>query len=412
MTIARHLVPPAAVLAAATALGPAPASAAPPPPPPPVVVTAAAGPPAPLARIVSPHAGARVRGVVRPRLRIVRTPGVRRLEMRIDGRLIAVWSPGAGRPPAWRTRTVSDGVHRIEIRTIGPSGVRRSGHRVVVVNGTAKTRTPGAAPGPVATSPGSGPAAAPPATAPVPLPAPAPPPSMGNLEIPGTAVRVGNFNTGDLSQWSGHQKLRSYSLTTVSSPVREGSHAARFEVRRGDDPLCAAGWGCYGDRAEVQMSTGEVEGQERWYSWSTMIGADFPRSSAWQVVSQWHADADGSPPIGFYAENDDLVLRFHRHSGPGRLIDIVNAWRGPLRRGSWQDIRLHVKWSASDSTGYVELWVNGVAQVFDTGGTRRHIRNLYPGGYGNYFKQGLYRQSGLSQTGVVLHDGFRMTRPG
>ena len=150
-------------------------------------------------------------------------------------------------------------------------------------------------------------------------------------------LRNGDFNTGDLSQWSGHQNLRSYSLTTVSSPAREGAYAARFEVRARDDPLCAAGWGCYGDRSEVQMSTGEAEGQERWYSWSTMIGADFPRTTAWQVVSQWHANADGSPPIGFYAENDDLVLRFHRHSGPGQLINIVNAWRGSLRRGSWQD---------------------------------------------------------------------------
>ena len=225
-------------------------------------------------------------------------------------------------------------------------------------------------------------------------------------------LRSGDFNTGDLSQWSGHQNLRSYSLTTVSSPAREGAYAARFEVRRGDDPLCAAGWGCYGDRSEVQMSTGEAEGQERWYSWSTMIGADFPRTTAWQVVSQWHANAEGSPPIGFYAENDDLVLRFHRHSGPGQLINIVNAWRGSLRRGSWQDIRLHVKWSASDSVGFVELWINGVAQSFDTGGTRRYIRNLYPGGYGNYFKQGLYRQAGVAQAGVVLHDGFRMSRPG
>lgn len=410
MPAPRRLVPLAAVLVTAAALGPAPSLGAPSPPP--VTVTAAAGPPAPLARIVAPRAGARVRGVVRPRLRILRAAGIRRLEMRIDGRLVAAWSPGVGRPPVWRTRTVPDGVHRIEIRTVGRSGVRRSGHRVMVANGVAKARTPGAAPSPAPASPGAGPAAAPPPAAPVPLPAPAPPPSAGNLEIPGTVVRVGNFNTGDLSQWSGYQKLRSYSLTTVSSPVREGTHAGRFEVRRGDDPLCAAGWGCYGDRSEVQMSTGEYEGHERWYSWSTMIGADFPRSSAWQVVSQWHANAEGSPPIGFYAENDDLVLRFHRHSGPGRLINIVNAWRGSLRRGAWQDIRLHVKWSASDSVGYVELWINGVPQVFDTGGTRRQIRTLYPGGYGNYFKQGLYRQAGMSQTGVVLHDGFRMTRPG
>jgi hypothetical protein len=283
------------------------------------------------------------------------------------------------------------------VRAVSASGSRTSSVTVNVRNGTSRSRTAPRTPAAPAPAPGQ-------------APAPAPPPSSSGLDIPGVILRTGDFNTGDLSQWSGNQKLRSYSLTTVRSPAREGAYAARFEVRNGDDPLCAAGWGCFGDRAEVQMNTGETEGQERWYSWSTMIGADFPRYSTWQVVSQWHADADGSPPIGFFAVNDDLVLKLHRFSSPGNPIDIRDVWRGPLRRGEWQDIRLHVKWSGSDSVGFVELWIDGVQQTFDNGQTRRYIRTMYPG-VGNYFKQGLYRQGGLSSTGVVYHDGFRMSRP-
>ncbi len=404
--LARHAFAPLLIALVATAAsgGASPASAA-------TDARLTTGGDAPPVRIVRPRRGERVSGAFRPKLRVARS--VRRLELRVNGRLRLSWSARAGAAPLLRTKGLANGLHTIEIRAIGRGASVRRVQRVRVANATARSlpRRP-ATPAPrpskdVAT----------PVTAPVEsstgLPvAPAPPPaSSGALDLPGTILRSGDFNTGNLSQWSGYQQVGAHSLNVVRSPAREGAYAARFEVRNGDDPLCMRGWGCYGDRAEVQMSTGEAEGQERWYSWSTMIGADFPRSSAWQVISQWHADAEGSPPIGFYAENDDLVLRFHRHSGPGQLMEVVNAWRGSLRRGQWQDIKLHVKWSASDSVGFVELWIDGVPQTFDRGGTRRYVRNLYPGGIGNYFKQGLYRKSGVAQTGVVHHDGFRMSRP-
>ena len=110
----------------------------------------------------------------------------------------------------------------------------------------------------------------------------------GGLDIPGTILRTGDYNTGSLSQWSGSQKSQPYSIGVQSNDVREGSHAARFEVRNGDNPIG------YGDRAEVQASTGESEGKERWYSWSTKFDSGYPTSSGWQVVSQWHSTANGS----------------------------------------------------------------------------------------------------------------------
>jgi hypothetical protein len=139
-----------------------------------------------------------------------------------------------------------------------------------------------------------------------------------------------------------------------------------------------------------------------------MFAPDFPSYSTWQVVSQWHANADGSPPVGFFAQGESLVLKVHRHSGPGSIIEIVDVWSGPLRRGQWQDIKLHIKWSGSDADGFIELWIDGVPQRLDNGSTRRSIRTLYPG-VGAYLKQGLYRESGLGDTGVVYHDGFRMS---
>jgi hypothetical protein len=225
----------------------------------------------------------------------------------------------------------------------------------------------------------------------------------GGLDIPGNILRTGDYNTGSLSQWSGSQKSQPYSLTVQSDDVREGGYAARFEVRNGDNPIG------YGDRAEVQASTGESEGKDRWYSWSTKFDASFPSYTNWQVVSQWHAEADGSPPIGFYAYGDQLIIQANRFAAPGVPLSTEIIWRGPMRRGEWQDIKIHVHWSGSDSVGFVELWIDNVRQTFDDGTQRRYVRTLYPG-YGAYFKQGLYRQSGVSGTGVIYHDGLQVTQ--
>ena len=103
------------------------------------------------------------------------------------------------------------------------------------------------------------------------------------LAIPGRALAVGDFETGGLTQWSVAARKRASSIQVVRSPVRQGRYAARFEVRRGDNPIG------FGDRAQIQINTGEREGQVRWYSWSTRVARDFPRYGAWQVLAQWHA---------------------------------------------------------------------------------------------------------------------------
>jgi Polysaccharide lyase len=222
-------------------------------------------------------------------------------------------------------------------------------------------------------------------------------------KLPTSNLVQGDFETGDLGQWSGVARVRARSITVVRSPVRQGRYAARFEVRRGDNPIG------YGDRAQIQIGTNETEGALRWYAWSTRVAPSFPRYWNWQVLAQWHAKASGSPPIAFMAERDDLVLRVHRHRAPGSVIDVRDIWRGPLRRGAWRDIAMRVRWSGSDRRGWVELWIDGTRQRFDDGSLRRRIRTMYPG-VGNYFTLGYYRQSGLSRPGIVFHDGFRMTR--
>lgn len=286
--------------------------------------------------------------------RVVRVPAAADATLRVDGRPAGSVQDGEF---VWDTGSVRDGVHLVGVVPTG--GDRPVRHDWVEV------------------AHGGGP----PAT------------------LPGREIGRGDFETGDLSQWDVVQSVGRRGLRTVREPVREGRYAVRVEVRQGDDPIDSVG-----NRNEVSLDSAESEGQERWYSWSTMAAPDFPDTDEWQVLSQWHSDADGPPPVALYAQGDRLVLQVNRHDAPGEPLSTEFPWSGPLLRGRWRDIVFRVRWSGDDARGLLQLWVDGVEVLPET-----RIRTMYPG-YGNYFKQGYYRNEAITEPGVVYHDGLVVTQ--
>jgi hypothetical protein len=314
-------------------------------------------------------------------------PGARAF-LRVDGKVVAVARP----------RDLSGVLaNRVTVGLGRPSAPEETG-TLLVRSAHVKAAAGVSGGGPGGRRPGAG---APPAQ-----------PGLGPISaLPGRLLISRDYETGDLSQFDWIFRVATDRIQVVGSPVREGRYAGRFEVRPGDDPLCQQGSGCFGDRAEVTIDTNETEGQERWYSWSVLVDPSMPNTQAFQVISQWHARADGRPPVAFFAQGDQLVLWIHPHRAPGDQISFVRAWSGPLRKGQWQDIKMHIMWSGSDSVGFVELWVNDVRQTFDDGTQRRYIRTMYPG-IQNYFQQGYYRDASIGGTGVVYYDAFKMNAPG
>src|SRR5690242_1320567 len=90
--------------------------------------------------------------------------------------------------------------------------------------------------------------------------------------------------TGQLSQWTTPHDAAPDRMQVVDSPARQGKHALRVEVRQGDNPLAGAS----GNRAELVWAPVEKEGNDRYYSWSTMWAQDFPSVATWQAFTQWH----------------------------------------------------------------------------------------------------------------------------
>src|SRR4051812_25225554 len=247
------------------------------------------------------------------------------------------------------------------------------------------------------------------------------PPTTNPPPPTGTQVFNGDFETGNFSQYPLCQTRfynnacsgmpANYPLT-IEHPGHQGNSQARFEVRDGDQPFCC------GERAQLVGPSLETEGKEYWYDWDVNVDPTFPTSSSWQVLMQWHSEVDGSPPLNFLAEGNNLVLETRpRPNTP--YTGITNIWTTPLNKGSWHDIKVHVKWSANASVGFVELWQNGVRQTFTTtppensngvcAGTQTcHIRNIYPGDPGNRSMVTYYRDAAIDGTGVVHHDNFNV----
>lgn len=211
----------------------------------------------------------------------------------------------------------------------------------------------------------------------------------------------GDFESGDRSQFSSAQMVDPNRLQVVSSPVRKGQKALRVEVRQGDDPISASG-----HRNELVYFDSSREGTEYYYAWSTLLPQDYPLAAAWQVLIQWHhPGCCGAPPLR-------LVLGCSAgdcgQSLPKTLFFIVDGktvWKLPeIQVGQWQDFILHVKWSASSSQGFVELWHNGKRVVPKT-----FTRTLFATSDVNYLKLGLYRDVSIQKTGVLFHDQLTQT---
>jgi len=205
-----------------------------------------------------------------------------------------------------------------------------------------------------------------------------------------TVVWRGDFETGNYSQWSKAQIVSSDRMVAVTSPVREGRYAMKVTVKQGDDPIDSSG-----NRNELVKLTREPAGSEYFYKWSTMFATDFPSVSDWQLFTQWHHEGgSGSPPVEFFVYGEEIRLN----------VRGTTVWRTPLVRGAWQDFVFHVKWSSSSSTGFVELYHNGKLVL-----PKRYAATQISGML-NYLKLGLYRDSSISRTGVLYHDGFIMAK--
>jgi hypothetical protein len=189
----------------------------------------------------------------------------------------------------------------------------------------------------------------------------------------GGSVFNGDFETGDRSQWTGYQHKTggdaADQFEIVHDPVRQGAFAAKFTVRPGDVFMSG------GERSEVYWKSHDKEGDDYWYSWSTLFPPGWTAPSYFGIFLQWHSDFPYSPPIAFDARQDTVQVKFNTgnldSAGVGTR-KTVYPLLSTLSKGEWNDFVVHVHWSltngsltvwhrAGDETGYTKvLDLNGL----------------------------------------------------
>jgi len=253
-----------------------------------------------------------------------------------------------------------------------------------------------------------------------------------------TRLWTADYSTGDFNQWD--TVLNKYRYTAgydyprtglypaqIVSDNPDGGYCVRVEVRDGDVP---SGFPT-GDRCEMIASAGSAAavGTTRWYAFSIKFDSTFPNNHAelgWGNVTQFHdlPGGAGSPVIGFgwpVADSDGYragywYLNQAPQSAPAVFTgDALPIAELPMRLGEWQDIKLRVVWK-QDTTGTVQLWVDGERQTFTAaagGGTTWTGQTVCPSGGGHtitgvQIQQGYYRQTTITETGIVYYKGTRM----
>lgn len=204
----------------------------------------------------------------------------------------------------------------------------------------------------------------------------------------GTTAFRGDFETDNLSEWDLVQRVASDRISLVDDPVHQGRHAARFEVRPGDNI------GDTSTRAEVGAYLGEREGEERYYRWYTYFDPNFPTDypNSFITFTQWRAEDESASYGSFMVWGDQMEFR---RDG--------TRWSTQLTKGVWHKFVYHVKWSPDPNVGFVELWYDNQLVM-----PKQYVRTMAgsPGaGVSNYIKQGLYKSDDIP-TGVLYQDGL------
>jgi hypothetical protein len=127
-----------------------------------------------------------------------------------------------------------------------------------------------------------------------------------------------------------------------------------------------------------------------------------PIDPGWVALMQMHGygvTGQGAPLVLRAVNGDNNIYLQANANG----VD-TNIWHMPFRGDVWQGFVLHVFLSTNATVGYVEMWVNGVPQLFSNGQTRYYVPTwdnadgTWQDSY-NKLKWGVYRSGDMDGKG-------------
>jgi hypothetical protein len=211
-------------------------------------------------------------------------------------------------------------------------------------------------------------------------------------ELPPWEDFVGNWESGDLSEWDYVQAIPGR-VTVPKGGAPQGNYAGRFIVQAGDaEPDTGS------QRAEVQSGREYEGGNDRYFRGISKIASnDFGH---YCIIWQLHDDGGSSPPISLQVAEGTEADPQLQLVGFGTEV----YWEGPFNLGEYFEWAVHVVFGEK---GSLEFWLNGVKETLVGGGTV--IKEIDTLGIRPAFdKLGVYRATAAEGTAVVYHDDYRI----
>lgn len=220
----------------------------------------------------------------------------------------------------------------------------------------------------------------------------------------GATVFLDNFDRDAdtfTGSWSSQNACADDRLTTDSTLKRGGTHSLKLTVKDGDVSPCTA---TSNPRSQVGKNDLFADGSERWMGHSTYFPSDFPTIGRdhWLIFSSYgfRAPYNGSAPGKFRVKSGTSdSIEYGRDERYGH--DAI--WEGKIKKGDWNDLVVHIKFSTDPAVGYVEIYSDGSLQTLKNGKTRFYYATLKPDQTGaGSWNVSQYRSKGAASE-ITLH---------
>lgn len=224
---------------------------------------------------------------------------------------------------------------------------------------------------------------------------------------------TGNWDTSWTKDWD-----HPYNGTIVSSPVRAGTHAMKFEWRASD--YNGENGSKHTELANEPLPAGE---QERWYGFSIFLpGSGMKKDSGPEIISLWHQSPDrdegetwtgAGPALSLSLKNGMLGLNYKWDTrriivkGDGVKVKNSGISLGVASQNRWIDFVFHIKWDPFGK-GILQVWQDNNLVLDKIGIALGYNDNRNP-----YWKLGIYKYTGKSDyaSRILYFDEIRIGGP-
>jgi hypothetical protein len=214
----------------------------------------------------------------------------------------------------------------------------------------------------------------------------------------------GDGETADKKkEWAKQTVAADNRIQISGSPVSQGQYSYRVELQPGDNPSGCRATLASGMTSQRGWSPAHLikNGDEAYYGFSIYLPSDtFKKLDKWRLLLQFKGQNSGSPPIALNVSNDTWLL----NSRPTVKSSNLHIWKAPVIKDAWEKFMMHVKWSTDPKVGFIELYYNGQLVLPQLYTSTIHVKDGKP--VTNFVALGIYRDSSISVTDVVYHDGF------